>query len=457
MAIDPVERVRTLTHEIPLALDLPATLARLAALPPSLEAPYLTVCLDWRPQGDEPGQIPPPPPKRSQRRAAKFRHRHGISRRPSRQEVERQLVELLDRYGPHGPAFESLKADCDRLKTYLDEDLDPAAHGVVVIACHHESIFSPVPLDVPVATGAVAGPIPSLRPLVHAAEDYPSYAVLVADQDEAHLWLIERLTWERAVELEGDKYPVHQQQGGWSQRRYQTRADERVEHFAKAVAEETRRAFEEYSQEIEYLIIAADEPMFSALKDEFHESVAKKIIGRIQVSVEAYLTQVIDEAEPVVLQEERRRELEAVAAARDGAAAGGKGVTGPEDTLTALETRQVQTLVMNDDFSQPGWADYTLPLYGVGEVPQEHPAGGNPANLVATALEDEFVRLAIQSDAEVELVWSAVPITREELVHVPDADDPKPRAEAAQELDRLGGVAAVLRFALDAGRPTPEL
>jgi hypothetical protein len=112
---------------------------------------------------------------------------------------------------------------------------------------------------------------------------------------------------------------------------------------------------------------------------------------------------------------------------------------------------------MNDDFSQPGWADYTLPLYGVGEVPQEHPAGGNPANLVATALEDEFVRLAIQSDAEVELVWSAVPITREELVHVPDADDPKPRAEAAQELDRLGGVAAVLRFALDAGRPTPEL
>ena len=43
MATDPVQQIRELEHDTPLAMDLKATLARLAALPPSSEAPYLTV------------------------------------------------------------------------------------------------------------------------------------------------------------------------------------------------------------------------------------------------------------------------------------------------------------------------------------------------------------------------------------------------------------------------------
>ena len=68
-AIDPVEHVQTKLHETPFAIELPKVLSRLAALPPSLISPYLTVSLDWRPLGDDPSPIPPPEPKRSQRRA----------------------------------------------------------------------------------------------------------------------------------------------------------------------------------------------------------------------------------------------------------------------------------------------------------------------------------------------------------------------------------------------------
>ena len=35
----------------------------------------------------------------------------------------------------------------ERLSSYLDEELDPAATGVIVIACHHQGVFEPVPLD----------------------------------------------------------------------------------------------------------------------------------------------------------------------------------------------------------------------------------------------------------------------------------------------------------------------
>ena len=59
MATDPVQQIRELEHDTPLATDLKATLARLAALPPSTEAPYLTVSLDWRPEGSAPGRFEP--------------------------------------------------------------------------------------------------------------------------------------------------------------------------------------------------------------------------------------------------------------------------------------------------------------------------------------------------------------------------------------------------------------
>jgi hypothetical protein len=455
MATDPVQQIRELEHDTPLAMDLTATLARLAALPPSTEAPYLTVSLDWRPEGSAPGRFEAPEPKRSERRAP--REEDGAPRRPAWQELRRDLEETVNSYGPRGAAFESLTADMERLTTYLDEELDPAATGVVVIACHQQGVFEPVPLDVPIDSGFTAGPIPSLRQLARAADDYPPYAIIVADQRDAFLWLMAGQTWDRGVALEASGYPRKQQQGGWSQQRYQNRADERVEAFARTIAEETRRALGEGGDQIDYLIVAADEPMFTALNAEFHETVKQRILGRIHLPIDAGITEVAVEADPLVEEAERKREMEAVQAVRDGVGAGAKGVAGAEDTITALETGQVMTLVMNDDFAQPGWADYTLPLFGVGSPPAEHPAGGDVANLVPTTVEDEAVRLALQIGAEVQLVRSAVPVGEEEQEQIPDAAEPTPRSEAARALDEMGGIGAILRYALDEGQPTADL
>jgi hypothetical protein len=205
MATDPVQQIRELEHDTPLATDLKATLARLAALPPSTEAPYLTVSLDWRPEGSAPGRFEAPEPKRSERRAPG--EEDGAPRRPAWQELRRDLDETVNSYGPRGAAFESLTTDMERLTTYLNEELDPVATGVVVIACHHQGVFEPVPLDVPVDSGFTVGPIPMLRQLARAADDYPPYAILAADQRDAFLWLMEGQTWDRGIQLEATGYP----------------------------------------------------------------------------------------------------------------------------------------------------------------------------------------------------------------------------------------------------------
>jgi hypothetical protein len=442
-----VQRIRGFEHETALALDLTATLARLATLPPSLEAPYLTVSLDWQPEGNEPGRLPPPELKRSERRS--LGELPGIPRRPSWQQVHRELDELVVQHGPRGAAFDSLSADVARIKEYIADGLDPAAKGVIIVACQRQGVFEPVPLDVPVTTGIATGTIPSLRQLVHAAEDFPPYAVLVADQRDAFLWVMERQTWASGTQLESNLYPRKQKQGGPSQRRYQNRANERVEAFARTIAAETRQLFEDEKGQADYLIVAADEPMASALNAEFHELVKKRIIGHIRLEIEATITEVAAAAEPLVEAEERRLELTAVRAVRDGVGAGRNAVAGIEDTLAALEGGQVMTLVVSDDFARPGWADYMLGLYGVGDVPREHPAGGDVVNLVPTALAEEVVRLALRTDASVELVRSGMPITAEERERIPHADDAPPRTEAALALDALGGIGGILRYTVE--------
>jgi hypothetical protein len=452
MATDPVQRIRAAEHATPLALDLAHTLDRLANVPPSTEAPYLTVNLDWRPEGSEPGRIPAPEPKRSERRSRAADE--STSYRPSWETLRRDLDEAIAGYGPRGAAFDSLTVDLERIGQYLDNELDPAAQGVVIVACDAQKVFEPVPLTVPVSTGFALGPIPSLLELIHAGHDFPPYAVLLADQRDAFLWIMERQTWARGVRLEADSYPRKTQQGGWSQKRYQNRADERVEAFARTIAEETRRELTEGDAQIPYFILAADEVMSSALDAAFHVSVKERVLEVVRLPIDASMDDIAAVAEPLVERQERQHERDAVQAVSDGVGAGGRGVAGPEDTLTALETGQVMTLVMNDDFEGPSWADFTFPVYGAGDPPREHPAAGDVANVIPVPLTDIATRLALQTGADVELVATAVPVGEDD--EIPDADQPAPRSKAARALDAMGGIGAVLRFALDEGQSTAD-
>jgi peptide subunit release factor 1 (eRF1) len=293
------------------------------------------------------------------------------------------------------------------------------------------------------------------------AEDYPRCVLVQVDQREAQISVVSGARRSASVVIGGDDYPRHQQQGGWSQKRYQRRADERIEAFARAVADLTRVAIE--AGGIDNLIVAGDEVILPALQGAFHQTVTDRLIGTLPRAMEANFQELMDRALPLVERAERERELRAVRAVQEAAGADGPGAAGAEAVLTALQTGQVQTLVMNDDFAGPGWADYTFPLYGVGSWPGSHPAGGDVANVVSVSLPDELVRLALQSDAEIEIVRTAVPVSAEEQADVPEArgDEPHPggnrRSEAARLLDALGGVGAVLRFALAEDQPTAEL
>lgn len=455
MGIDPTQSIREQDREGPLVAPVRKIAERLAGIEPSTDIPYVTVTLDWRVEGTNPGRTPfyregtrPDDDKlRSQPdRPAEERDEESARRRPARRVFKDQMDELVEARGPHGEVFESLKGDAERISNYLDQEIDPSAKGVFIVSSYAKGVFETILFALPLPTRVCTGPIPALTELARLDEDFPTYAALLADQREATLAVISHGTTDREVILEASGYPRKQAQGGWSQRRYQARADERIEAFARDVAEETRKAMDE--GRIDSLVIAGDEVITSALDGELHESVKERVIGTIHLSINSSDSDLVEATMPVALKAERNRELEAVQRASDGIGAGTFGAGGASDVLTALQAGQVQTLVMNDDFEGTGWADFTMPVYGAGDLPTSHPLGGEVSNLVPLDLREEIVRLAVQTGAEVEIVHTAIPDDAEEIDEIPEPGEGPPRSKAARQIDQHGGVAAILRYVI---------
>ncbi|MDQ3549724.1 MAG: hypothetical protein M3439_13000, partial [Chloroflexota bacterium] len=422
MATDPVRQIHEDETDSSYDLDLQGTLERLAAAPPSTDAPYLTVSLDWRPEGSQPHT------------------------RYARQVFAEQMDAIISDYEPHTLAHDSLTADIERITGWLDGQVDPSAHGVFIVACLNTGVFEALSLNIPVETRVVTGPTPALTMLGRLAEDYAGFAVIHADQQNGFIGFFSQAAREHGVTLTGSEYPRKHQQGGFSQRRFQNRAGEKVDAFTRAIAEETRKALEDHP--VEMIVLAGDESITSALNEALHQSIKERVIGSVPVEIRANTDELLEAVLPIVAEAERQQELDAVGRVNDGQGPGGHAAAGAEDVLTALQSGQVMTLVMNDDFHGSGWADFTLPVYGTGAPPKKHPAGGEVDQIVEVALEDEIVRLAVQTGADIEIVHSSVPVDTAPDAPIRNAGDDFPRSEAAQILDQFGGVGAILRFTL---------
>lgn len=418
-ATDPVRSIRESTSDHPVLSDLDAALRSLAALLPATDTPYLTAYLDWRPDGDTPHL------------------------RQSLTEAANAAAAILAEQEKRSASLASLNADIEAITEAITRDLDPAARGVLFVANSGQNVFVMEQLGVPVETSVTVGAIPSLKRLAQLVEDYPLHAILQSDQDTALLSFVTEDLVSDTVTVRSSLYPRKQSTGGWSQRRYQARADERVQAFTKTIAEETRKALEETG--CRRMVLAASDVMEPALMEAFHQSVTEKIIGSIKIDIDAPFEEVLEKVRPVGVEFERKREAEQIANLLDAIPVG-NGVGGTVDVLTALRNGQVHRLLMTRRYQEQGWIDPDMQLYGIGQPPAVHPAGGDLTHILQVPLEEEMIRQAVQSGAQFEVVKGNLPIDTE--AEIPAAGQDAPRKDAVQPLDDLGGVGAILRFAI---------
>ena len=439
MTVDPLESASIAVADTEITTSLAAALRQLAQLPPATDVPYVTASVDWSIDGAAPGHTPGEALKASQRR--EMGQPQGTTKRTGRGEIERELKQAAEQHDPRSEVRASLVADGEKIADYLDNELTTAAQGAFVVSRAAGDVFVPLALAMPVPTRLRVGATPDLSPLVRMVEENPPYAVLLGDQAQSHLTVVSRTRPVGSLSLTGSKYPRHQKQGG-SQRRYQNRAQNRIDEFVKETA--LAAADIVTNNGIETVIVAGDEVFTSALEAGMPNALRERIKATIRLDVRATDKEIVDATLPIVEQLERDTELRVAKALADAVGADNRGAGGAVRVLNALQASQVATLVMNEDYEEDGWADFTMGMYGVGPVPTTHPAGGDVANLVDIDFDEELLRLAVLTDAEIEIVDIEVPVSTEG--EVPRAGQEFPRSEAATVLDGFGGVGALLRF-----------
>jgi peptide chain release factor subunit 1 len=344
---------------------------------------------------------------------------HG---RDQHQAFIRKEFKARSRTYPAGsPESESLSRDLEKIAQYLETELQPSANGVAIFACSAGELFEAVQTGGPIEQNWLhIGDQPHLYPLARLESQYPRYAAVIADTHSARVMVFSGgdLVGER--DIVGVK-TRSTSQGGWSQARYQRHISNFHLHHAKEIIDTLDRVVT--AEGITQILLSGDEVIMPLLRDQMPKHLADKVVDQVRLPTHAPVSDVMKATLEAMGKLNERTDRERVDAAVGAYRAGGLGVVGPEDTLMALATGQVDELLISASLREiqaPQVADDTLLAEPAVETASAGEAGEAEPQVVRLA--DELVTRATQTSATVTFI-----------------EDPSLLAE-------YGGVAALLRF-----------
>lgn len=201
-------------------------------------------------------------------------------------------------------------------------------------------------------------PLPHVMPLVAILGEQIPYVLVVADRTGADIEVhgdLGRLELE--VEVAGEDNVIRKvQPGGWSQRRFQQRAEDSWDKNASLVADRVTRLVEAVDACI--VITAGDVRTRAYLGEHLPTTVTDLLVdidegGRAAGSSEEALTQRVEQ---LVAEAAVRRQLDLIAKFDEERGQQDRAAGGLAATVEALQKAQVETLVLRDDPS----SDLTL-------------------------------------------------------------------------------------------------
>jgi peptide subunit release factor 1 (eRF1) len=393
------------------------TLEKLAAIEPT-SLPFVSAYLDLTPELEGSYQSQGGPaetaPLRSWRRGAgeHRQFRPGLTR----------LRALISRkgkfFGPRGPERASFDADVKRIETYLEEGYDPACRGVAIFACSGAGFWEVVELPVPVQTRLIVDRMPVIHPLAYIDDAYDRYAICLADSQIARVYVVTLGQAEREERIKGPTIN-YKMTGGWSQKRIQERIANAVSEHIRDVAARLEEIV--FAENLPWILLSGDEIVQTEFQRYLSDRARERVVEVNRLDTKLPEHEAVARSLEVVIAAEQAEAREVARRALEATLSDGLGAAGAEAVALALRQGAVDTLVLAADFRASGWRCVDDPsLVGEGGLPSACPVG--TGSVEAADLREEFVSLATRTGAEVEFV------------------------EGSEELARMGGVAALLRW-----------
>lgn len=323
--------------------------------------------------------------------------------------LRRSLADRVRTYSAQGPEREGLEKDAEKIRTFVG-GVDRAANGLAIFACSGADFFEATALAAPIREHKLfISDRPHLYPLARVLDDFPRYAVLLADTHVARIFVMAANTVARTQHVEGTKTKRHKM-GGWSQARYQRHIENYHVQHTKEVVDALGRIVSD--EAIGSIIVAGDEVIVPLLREHMRKELADKIVDTVKLDTRAPEHKVLQTTAASMQDKDAETDRERMDALFDAYRSNGLAVVGVDNTRTALEMGQVDELVIT---GSPDSINIATPestgMQEADRTPEERAA-------------DELIVKARQTAAKIRII------------------------QDASLLAPIGGVGAFLRFKL---------
>jgi Bacterial archaeo-eukaryotic release factor family 10 len=343
-----------------------------------LYVPVLSVYLDLRPSGAHAGGARP-------------------EAHPGRIFLDERLRQIERTFWPRGMAYEAVRADVERIQTYLETQVDVATAGVALFVSESHHLFKTLTTAIPFETEVTARALPNLFQLARLLDDQETAVVALAHTNAVRLFVVHQGGLRELHRLSEDAKLFHQVHGeiAMNQAHYQRHALAVGQAFAHDAAEHIERLVERYGAS--EVVLTGETRAVARLRQQLSPHVASLLmIQPHTLEPDAPQSAVAELAEPLLARARADRHRSLLDRLVEAVRSNGLGVVGLERTRQALHSGQVDILIL---------------MAGAPFAPEAR---------------DELIALASKTDATTQIV------------------------EHSDLLERLGGVGALLRYPMTA-------
>ena len=258
--------------------------------------------------------------------------------------VRKVFNDRAKRFTEESPERQSFDKDAERIRQYLESEIEPARQGVAIFASSGAEFFEAIPLDAPFENHELfIGSLPHLYPLARLIDTYPRYAAVMLDTNKARIMVFSLATAERDEKIQNEK-TRRSQKGGWSQARYQRRAENFHLLHVKEVVDTLDRIVRD--EGINHIVVSAEEVALPIFNEQLPKHLAEKIVDTVTLQRNADGTGILDATLAALRDKDAETDAEKVEQLMDAWQSGGLGVAGPEATLSAFQLGQVEELII---------------------------------------------------------------------------------------------------------------
>lgn len=289
------------------------------------------------------------------------------------------------------------------------DDLDASARGAVVIADSSQVLLVEELPEPPRAQVARWSLLPSLSAVLEHRQSLIRAIVVLADRTGADIVVHGPGGDEFSGSVEGDDHPITKSApGGWSQSRYQQRAEDSWEQNAGAVAERVGEIATRLSPDL--VVIGGDvravELVQERLPDELRAMTRTIVPGRAADGSDDQRDDEIVRLTNTAIAEDTVALLQAF---QDLGGQAARAANGPAAVLAALQKSQVEVLLVHDDASDERTAWFATEAGMVAMTKDDVTAlgGSDPEQ---ARLVDVAIHAALRTGAAIRVVPDAAAI-----------------------------------------------